>query len=103
MIRIFLIYVLPLIAPTALYMLWALWRLKRKSGDVEADLETVARRAPWLPLAGVGVALLALVLVAAALHGGAPSHEAYDPPHLENGRIVPGEVHPDPPPQDNAR
>jgi heme A synthase len=92
MIRIFLIYVLPLIAPSALYILWCLWQIKRSSGTVEGDVRSVVRRAPWVKLAAIGTGLLVLVLVIAALTGGEPPHEAYSPPHLENGRVVPGEI-----------
>ena len=99
MIRIFLIYVLPLIAPSALYILWCLWQIKRGPGNiggsVEGDVQSVLRGAPWVKLAAIGTGLLALVLVVAALTGGAPPHEAYSPPHLENGRVVPGQAQPD--------
>jgi len=96
MIRIALIYVLPLIAPTLLYVLWRLWQIKHSPGNsdgtVEGDVKSVMRRAPWVKLAAVGTALLAITLMIAALTGGAPPHEAYEPPHLENGRVVPGDI-----------
>lgn len=97
MIRIFLIYVLPLLAPSALYILWCLWQIKRSSGTIEGDVKSVVRSAPWVKLAAIGTGLLALVLAIAALTGGEPPHESYDPPHLENGRVVPGETHRDTP------
>ncbi len=97
MIRIFLIYVLPLLAPSVVYVLWCLWQIKRSSGSVEGDLRSVVRRAPWVKLAAIGFGLLVVVLVIAALTGGEPPHEAYNPPHLENGRVVPGEIHRDAP------
>lgn len=97
MIRIFLIYVLPLIAPTALYILWRLWQIKRGSGTIEGDMRSVVRAAPWVKLAAVGTALLALVLIIAALTGGEPPHEDYSPPRLENGRVLPGEIQRDAP------
>lgn len=97
MIRVFLIYVLPLIAPSVVYLLWALWRLKRGGGNAEADMKTVARRAPWAKLVIAGVALLIVVLAIAALTGGEPPHESYTPPHMENGRLVPGQTQKDAP------
>ena len=97
MIRIFLIYVLPLIAPTALYILWRLWQIKRGSGTIEGDMRSVVRAAPWVKLAAVATTLLALVLIIAALPGGEPPHEAYRPPRLENGRVLPGEIQRDAP------
>ena len=99
MIRIFLIYVLPLILPTLLYVLWRLWQIKRApgslSGTVEGDMRSVLRRAPWVKLAAIGTGLLVVVIVIAALTGGAPPHQTYTPPHMENGRIVPGQAQPD--------
>jgi hypothetical protein len=97
MIRIFLIYVLPLLAPSALYILWRLWQIKRSSGTIEGDVGRVVRGAPWVKLVAVGTGLLALVLAIAALAGGEPPHEAYTPPHLENGKVVPGDIQRDTP------
>lgn len=101
MIRIFLIYVLPLLTPSALYILWCLWQIKRSPGSsggtLEGDMGTVVRGAPWVKLAAIGTGLLVLTLVIAALTGGEPPHEAYTPPHLENGRVVPGEIQRDAP------
>lgn len=95
MIRLFFIYVLPLIAPTVVYLLWCLWHLKRGTGTVEGDMATVARRAPWPKLTIAGVALLIVVIAIAALTGGEPPHESYAPPHMENGKVVPGRAQPD--------
>ncbi len=97
MIRIFLIYVLPLIVPTLLYVLWRLWQIKRGAGTVEGDMRSVLRRAPWVKLAAIGTGLLVVVIVIAALTGGAPPHQTYTPPHMENGRIVPGDIQRDRP------
>lgn len=93
MIRVFFIYVLPLIAPTVVYLLWRLWHLKRGAG--EGTMATAARRAPWPKLIVAGVALLIATLAVAALSGGEPAHETYVPPHMENGRVVPGQARPD--------
>ncbi|MFN4283782.1 MAG: DUF6111 family protein [Alphaproteobacteria bacterium] len=92
MIRILLIYVLPLLAPSLLYLLWRLWQTKRRTGTVEGDMRGIMRRAPWVKLAAAGTALLALTLFIAALTGGEPAHEAYTPPHMENGKVVPGDI-----------
>ena len=97
MIRIALIYVLPLLAPTLLYVLWRLWQIKRGTGSVEGDVKSVVRRAPWVKLVATGTALLALTLLIAALTGGAPPNQAYEPPPRENGRVVPGDIHRDAP------
>lgn len=102
-----LTYLLPLLLPTAVYMLWRLWRAHslaanrpmspggHGSGTADSDRAIDWRDAPWLALALAGVALLAAVLViGVAEHESAPS-EHYVPPRMENGRIVPGELRPD--------
>lgn len=81
--RIFLTYVVPLLLPTVVYLLWL--RFAPPSGE--------ERGVPWLWLAGAGVVLAAIVLAGLALSGGSPDG-IYVPPHVENGKIVPGQILP---------
>lgn len=81
MIRILLTYVLPLILPTALYLLWA---RRAAARGLSPDIPY-----PWL--AAAGVALLALTVFALSLRGGTPGGK-YEPPRYEDGRVVPGHV-----------
>ena len=58
---------LPLLLPTAVYLLWVTTlRPARRDGA------TLWRALPWVWLAGVGVALLALVLFVVTVHFGTP-------------------------------
>lgn len=93
MLRVFLTIVLPLILPTALYVLWM--QLARPAvGD-----DGVAWRAmPWIWLVVAGAALLALVLFVVTVHFGTAQPGTYVPPRYENGRILPGHVEPKPAP-----
>jgi hypothetical protein len=89
MLRVFLTIVLPLLVPTAIYLLWM--------GIVGAMQEgsTISWTAlPWIWLAGAGVVLLVIVLFVVTVHFGAPQEGVYVPPHLEDGQIVPGHIEP---------
>jgi hypothetical protein len=96
MIRAFLTVVLPLLLPTALYLLWAVAMRRAEAAGVGDLLRTV----PWVWLSAAGVALLAVVLVLAALGFGRSADTAhYVPPRAVDGRIVPGHVEPGPVPR----
>jgi hypothetical protein len=91
MVRILLTVVLPLLLPTALYLLWVtMLRPARQNGA------TLWTSLPWLWLAGVGVALLVIVLLVVTVHFGAPQEGVYVPPRWHNGHIVPGHIEPRP-------
>ena len=84
MLRVLLQYLLPLLLPflaNAAYVALAQGRLP--------DWLTLSDR-QWLMLGGAGVALMAISLVSWTLLSGSPPEETYVPPHLEDGRIVPG-------------
>ena len=84
MLRILLQYVLPLVLPFAIYLIYA--RLARGPGGM-GD-------APWLGLAATGVGLLAVSLVAWGLLGGSDPGETYVPARFEDGELVPGSTGP---------
>jgi Family of unknown function (DUF6111) len=87
--RILLTIVLPLLLPTALYLLWVITlRPARESGT------TLWMALPWLWLAGAGVALLAVVMLVVTVHFGTPQEGVYVPPRWENGRMIPGHIEP---------
>ncbi|MEO5374880.1 MAG: DUF6111 family protein [Alphaproteobacteria bacterium] len=92
--RILLTWLLPLLLPTALYLGW-MWVMRRRiaaaAGKGEAA-EARARAVPWTWLALAGVVLTAVTLGASTLWQGASPGALYVPPHLENGRLVPGRM-----------
>lgn len=106
---LFFAYLLPLLLPTALYMLWRIWRERAVvSGDGSGSPDTPTdgksailpaneiawRDAPWLWLAAAGIALMGVVVLTGVfIHEAAPAMR-YVPPHIENGRVVPGELQP---------
>jgi len=67
MLRVVLTIVLPLLLPTALYLLW---------------------------VAGAGAILLAIVLLVVTVHFGASQEGVYVPPRWQGDQIVPGHIEP---------
>jgi hypothetical protein len=87
--RFLLTIVLPLLLPTALYLVWVTTR--RRPQHNGAVLWTAL---PWMWLAGAGIALLGIVLFVVTVHFGAPQEGVYIPPRWQNGHIVPGHIEP---------
>lgn len=89
MLRVFLTIVLPLLLPTALYLLWV--------GTLGFPQEGAAMSwssVPWVWLAAAGTVLLAIVLVIVTVRFGTPQEGVYVPPRWEAGAIVPGHIEP---------
>jgi len=102
MVRMLLTYVLPLFLPTILYFAWAAWvraqitnkHAKEQDTDTPATTEEVAAydiSAPWFRLILAGVALVVIGLVLSViLSPKNPPKSVYQPPHMENGKVIPG-------------
>lgn len=86
MLRVFVTIVLPLLAPTALYLLWL--ALLRRLGRVRR------RAMPWVWLAGAGTAALAIVLFIVYVGFGTAQRGVYVPPQWRAGHIVPAHIAP---------
>jgi hypothetical protein len=91
MLRVFLTIVLPLLVPSALYLLWVgafgWWREEGSAVSWAAM--------PWIWLAAAGAVLLAVVLFVVTVGFGVPQKNGtYVPPRWQNGHIVPGHVAP---------
>jgi hypothetical protein len=92
MVREFLAIVLPLLLPTALYLLWM--------GTLGAPHEGAAipwTSVPWVWLAGAGAALLAIVLLVVTVGFGTQQQGVYVAPRWQNGHIIPGHIEPQAP------
>lgn len=93
--RILVAYLVPLLLPTGLYFLW-MWVMGRRVAAASgkgADAEARAREVPWTWLAAAGVALLLVSLGAWSVWEGASPSAVYVPPHMEDGKLVPGTMH----------
>ena len=86
MLRVLVTIVLPLIAPTALYLVWL--ALLRRLGRVRQ------RALPWVWLMGAGAVVLAIVLFVVDVGFGTAQRGVYVPPQWQGGRIVPAHIKP---------
>ncbi len=105
MIRILLTVVLPLLAPTVLYLGYR-WLTLRRTGATGQDntsqdntgqdntgqgtAKGLIDRAPWLVLGGVGLVLMAAVLLLVAEFERNPPGSQYVPTQLIDGELQPG-------------
>lgn len=93
MFRLFFTFVLPLFAPTALYLIWHFIQLRRVAAGTRTDPTPSVSEMPWMMLVGAGVSLLIVMLLAGALlDEGAPPGSTYVPPHMEDGKLVPAQT-----------
>ncbi|MGB8182419.1 MAG: DUF6111 family protein [Stellaceae bacterium] len=83
MIRVALTILLPLLAPTAIYFLW-LYTVGR----------VAERSTPWTWLIIAGLIAAAAALVVVGVDTGGDQTGRYVPPHVEEGRVVPGQIAP---------
>jgi hypothetical protein len=82
--RVLLQYVLPFLLPFLIYAAYVALAKHRMPTWLDLDEKT------WLILGGTGLALAIISLVTWSLLSGSPPDQVYVPPHLEDGRIVPG-------------
>jgi len=87
--RVLLLYLLPLLLPTALYVAWVLWgRRRAREGKAPPSLGD----GPWFWLILAGFALMVAGLSYVALTGGHEPGGTYQAPRYEDGRVIPGQV-----------
>lgn|GEM_PF-881669 len=88
--RTVLTIILPLIAPSLVFFIWA-WFAKRRA-KAEARHQPVPewQKWPWARLMLAGAILTALTLSAVAMMRDNPLGSRYVPPRLENGELIPG-------------
>lgn len=79
--RAFLTIIVPLLLPTALYVLWRALPGRRLNLP-----------AAWLWLTVAGLALASLTLVLVSVDFGEPKSGQYVPPRVDSGGVVPGHI-----------
>ena len=89
MTRIVLQYLLPLLLPMAIYLLWGWFARRRQAAGASAYR---LQDGPWFWLILAGMLLAAGGLVFTALTGGEEPGGSYRAPRWEDGRIVPGHL-----------
>jgi hypothetical protein len=92
MVRVFLTIILPLLLPTALYLLWTTTLGAPHDGGAAAWASV-----PWVWLAGAGAVFLVIVLLVVTVGFGTPQEGVYVAPRYVNGHIIPGHIEPEAP------
>lgn len=90
MIRKILTIVVPLLAPTIVYVMYLYFIAKNRAAEQEGRRLPEWRRWPWQILIPCGAVLTAISVALLGLPGDAVVPGTYVPPHMENGKIVPG-------------
>lgn len=90
MLRVLFEFVIPLVLPLTLYLLWQARR--RRIEAATGGVPPAWFEGPWFWAVVAGFVLAAGVLVVLALTSGAKPGAEYIPPHLENGRVVPAQT-----------
>jgi hypothetical protein len=92
MIRKFLTIVVPFLAPTIAYIIWAYFRQEREEAIAKGRRLPAWQDYPWTWLVTTGalLAAVALVLAGTILQDGDVGQE-YRPARYEDGKLVPGE------------
>jgi predicted PurR-regulated permease PerM len=85
LVRVLLQIVLPFLAP---FVLFYAYRLLVTRG------QHMLRSTPWFALLVTGLVLVCASIASLAFIGGHEPQGTYVPPHLEDGRVVPGTVRP---------
>ena len=91
MARILITVVLPLMLPTAAYFGWFYMAQRRAVLAGEPEKAPRLGDVPWTVLALTGLLVAGTGLFASAIFGGARPGQHYVPPHVEGGRVVPGQ------------
>lgn len=89
MSRALLQYLLPLVLPTVLYLIWAVSIRDSGSGK---KLATIIAESPWFWLIVAGLAVAAGSLIVTALVSGGEAGSTYVAPVWKDGRIIPGHI-----------
>lgn len=91
--RVLLQYLLPLLLPTVLYIIYMMWARRRAVAGGEAVPAWSEGPVFWFALAGLLLVLASLIALFAfeSDHG---MGKIYQPPKLEDGKVVPGQFAP---------
>ena len=90
MLRIIIQNLLLLVLPTVLY--FAYTTVARSRAAAAGQVKPGWEQGPWFWLAIAGVGLMALSLASLALLGDHETTGVYEPPHVEDGEIIPGRL-----------
>ena len=108
MVRILITYILPLVLPSVMYFAWASWvrrKIAAQHAQAQAEDDTITAeeiaaydiKTPWFRLILAGIVLMGVGLVLTVLLSAPnPPDSVYQPPRVENGKVIPGHFAPIP-------
>lgn len=91
MIKKFLTFVVPFVAPTIAYIVWIYFRQERDEAAAEGRRLPPWQNYPWTWLVTAGAILSAVALVLFGTFDGAGTDADYRPARYEDGKLIPGE------------
>lgn len=83
--------VILILLPFVLYFLWLRYTKKRAEAASDSAAEIAAAQGQFVQALGLLVAFMAALFIYLALSSGEDPQKKYVPPHVENGKVVPGE------------
>jgi len=89
-LRLTLLHLLLLFVPTLIYIMYLIFSKRvsfRSLGSASKN-----KNFPWFPLMLVGIFLVLASIIALAFSGGGEPDQLYQPPYVENGEIIPGQI-----------
>tara|TARA_B100000427_G_C15423325_1_gene557370 strand:- start:51 stop:329 length:279 start_codon:yes stop_codon:yes gene_type:complete len=87
-IRLLLNYVIPLVLPTAAYLIWV-WYYRKRAEELGGEPPEITRGGLfWCLVAGL-MLMIGTLLSLAATTGFDPGEGGYQSPRFEDGRIIP--------------
>lgn len=86
--KIFLQFVLPILLPGLLFILWTV--LTRVRPGQNGSKRSIIAAGPWFGLILAGFILMAIGLIFTSIYGGMDPDGIYRAPYWEDGKVVPG-------------
>lgn len=93
MIRVFLLYILPIVLPSLMYICWVTF-FHKPDKEGAPGKEKLVREGPWFRLILAGLGLMIIGLAITAITGGTAPDGDYQAPYMKDGEIVPGQMVP---------
>jgi len=90
MARVLFQYLMPIVLPTAIYLIWLVHRRRRATAT--GTVAPTWQQGPWFWLILSGMGISAASFVVGALLAGHSPHGKYVPAEVKNGRVIPGQI-----------
>ena len=90
MIRLVLEYLIPFLSPLAAYSVWIWYR--NKYAEHHDGAPPRFEEGPWPLMLFIGALLMFASMAVTALTTGGNAGAKYEPPHVEDGKVIPGRM-----------